>query len=128
MTQYLLAVHSYHRDGLVEPRDPAENQAAYEATGKFNDKIVAEGSWVFGGGLHQPSMATVVDNRTGDVIVTDGPYAEAKEYIGGFWVIEVPDLDAALKLAAEASAACREVVEVRPFHGEGDDLTELLGG
>jgi hypothetical protein len=122
MTHYLLAVHSYNRDGLIETRDPADLQAGFEATAAFNDKIVAEGSWVFGGGLFPPAMATVVDNRSGDVLVTDGPFAEAKEYIGGFWVIDVPDLEAALKLAAEASSACNEAVEVRPFHEDTGDL------
>jgi hypothetical protein len=122
MNQYLLAVHSYRGDGsLAETPDPAEMQARFDATGAFNEKIVAAGSWVFGGGLHPPTTATVVDNRAGDVLITDGPYAEAKEHLGGFWVVQVPDLDAALALAAEASAACHEAVEVRPFQQEPGD-------
>ena len=101
MTQYLLAVH-----GPEEQYDtPLEDmQASFEATGRFNDKIMAAGHWVFGGGLERPSSATVVDNTEGKNVVTDGPYLEAKEHIGGFWVIEAQDLDAALALAAEASA------------------------
>ena len=75
--------------------------------------------WVFAGGLHPSSTATVVRAVDGEVVTTDGPYAEAKEVIGGFWVIEAPDLDVALKLAAEGSKACGGKVEVRPFQGEG---------
>jgi hypothetical protein len=122
MNQYLLAVHSYQTDGsLAETPEPADMQARFDATAAFNEKIMASGAWVFGGGLHPPTTATVVDNRTGDVLITDGPYAEAKEHLGGFWVIKAPDLDAALKLAAEASAACLEAVEVRPFQEEPGD-------
>jgi hypothetical protein len=112
MTQYLMAVH-----GPEEQYDtPLEDmQASFEAVGKFNEKLQAAGQWVFGGGLECPSSASVVDNTQGKNVVTDGPYLEAKEHIGGFWVIEVPDLDAALKVAEEAGRACVEVVEVRPF-------------
>jgi len=84
----------------------------------FNDRLQAEGHWVFAGGLESPSTATVIDNRGGEVLFTDGPFAESKEYLGGFWIIQAPDLDAALKLAAEGSRACNRKVEVRPFHGE----------
>ena len=115
MTQYLMAVH-----GPEEQYDtPLEDmQASFEAVGKFNDKLMAAGQWVFGGGLERPSSATVVDNTEGKNVVTDGPYLESKEFIGGFWVIEAPDLDAALALAAEASQACQGPVEVRPFQAE----------
>ena len=115
MTQYLLAVH-----GPEEQYDtPLEDmQASFEAVGKFNEKITAAGQWVFGGGLERPSSASVVDNTQGKNVVTDGPYLEGKEHIGGFWVIDVPDLDTALALAAEASEACQGTVEVRPFQAE----------
>ena len=118
MPQYLLSVH-----GPDEQYDtPLEDmQAAFEAVGAFNEKITANGQWVFGGGLERPSSATVVDNTAGQNLVTDGPYLEGKEWIGGFWVIEVPDLDAALALAAEASQACQGKVEVRPFQAEPDE-------
>ncbi|HYD08858.1 MAG TPA: YciI family protein, partial [Acidimicrobiales bacterium] len=76
------------------------------------------GIWVFGGGLETPDTATVVRSTDGDVVMTDGPFAEAKEQIGGYWVLRADDLDAALKLAAEASAACRGPVEVRPFQAD----------
>jgi hypothetical protein len=115
VTQYLMAVH-----GPEDQYDtPIEDmQDAFEAVDKFNQKLVASGQWVFGGGLERPSSATVVDNTEGKNLVTDGPYLEAKEHIGGFWVVDVPDLDAALALAAEASQACQGTVEVRPFQAE----------
>lgn len=115
MTQYLLSVH-----GPDEQYDtPLEDmQTSFEAVDAFNQKITANGQWVFGGGLDRPTTATVVDNTEGKNIVTDGPYLESKEFIGGFWVIEAPDLDAALALAAEASQACQGPVEVRPFQAE----------
>ncbi len=86
-----------------------------EAIDVFNDRIQAEGYWVFAGGLGSPSMATVVDNRGGEALVTDGPFVETKEHVIGFWIIEAPDLDVALKLATEGSEACNRKVEVRPF-------------
>ena len=82
----------------------------------FNDQLQAEGHWVFAGGLASPSTATVIDNRGGgEAMFTDGPFLESKEYLAGFWIIEAPDLDVALKLAAEGSKACNRKVEVRPF-------------
>jgi hypothetical protein len=81
----------------------------------FNDRLLAEGHWVFAGGLASPSTATVIDNRGGEAVFTDGPFVESKEYLIGFWVIEAPDLDVALRLAAEGSKHCNRKVEVRPF-------------
>ena len=81
----------------------------------FNDRIKAEGQWVFAGGLASPSAATVIDNRGEEPVFTDGPFVESKEYLAGFWIMEAPDLDVALKLAAEGSKACNRRVEVRPF-------------
>jgi hypothetical protein len=81
----------------------------------FNDRLRADGHWVFAGGLEWPSAATVVDNRDGEAMFTDGPFLESKEYVVGFWIIEAPDLDVALKLAADGSNACQAKVEVRPF-------------
>ena len=83
----------------------------------FNDELRADGHWVFAGGLAAPSTATVIDNRGGQSLFTDGPFVETKEYLSGFWVIEAPDLDVALKLAAEGSKSCHRKVEVRPFLG-----------
>jgi hypothetical protein len=78
----------------------------------FNEKLRAEGHWVFAGGL---GTATVVDNRGEETIITDGPFLESKEYLAGFWIIEAPDLDVALTLAANGSKACNRKTEVRPF-------------
>jgi hypothetical protein len=91
--------------------DPDE-QAAIDV---FNDRLQAEGHWVFAGGLGGPDTATVIDNRGSEAVVTDGPFVETKEYVIGFWIIEAPDLDVALKLATEGSRACNRKVEVRPF-------------
>src|SRR5215467_10587886 len=81
----------------------------------FNEGLQTQGHWVFAGGLAAPSTATVIDNRGGTPMFTDGPFVESKEYIVGFWIIEAADLDVALKLAAEGSKACNRKVEVRPF-------------
>jgi len=89
---------------------PAE-MAAIDA---FNDRLVADGHWVFAAGLGGPDTATVIDNRGEEPVLTDGPFVESKEYLAGFWIIEAPDLDVALKLAAEGSKHCNRRVEVRP--------------
>ena len=81
----------------------------------FNERLQAEGHWVFAGGLGAPGTATVIDNRGGAAMVTDGPFLESKEHLAGFWIIEAADLDEALKLAADGSKACNRKVEVRPF-------------
>jgi hypothetical protein len=105
--QYLVSV-IFDTPGLATP----EEMAAIDV---FNDRLQAEGHWVFAGGLGDPSSATVIDNRGGEAMVTDGPYVESKEFLAGFWIIEAADLDVALKLAAEGSKACNRKVEVRPF-------------
>jgi hypothetical protein len=108
--QYLVSVID-DTAGLATPTE----MAAIDA---FNDRLMAEGHWVFAGGLESPSTATVIDNRGGEALFTDGPFLESKEHLGGFWVMEAPDLDVALRLAADGSKACNRKVEVRPFHGE----------
>jgi hypothetical protein len=89
----------------------AEEEAALDV---FNERLQADGHWVFAGGLGAPDSATVIDNRDGAGLVSDGPFVESKEYLGGLWIIEAPDLDVALKLATEGSKACNRKVEVRP--------------
>ena len=84
----------------------------------FNDRLIADGHWVFAAGLGSPSTATVIDNRGEQPVFTDGPFVESKEYLAGFWIMEAPDLDVALKLAAEGSKSCNRKVEVRPLLGE----------
>lgn len=88
------------------------------AISAFNDRLKAEGHWVFAGGLASPIAATVIDNRGDEAMFTDGPFLESKEFLAGFWIIEAADLDVALALAVEGSKHCNRKVEVRPFHGE----------
>ncbi|HVA62213.1 MAG TPA: YciI family protein [Terriglobales bacterium] len=107
--KYLVSVIDQNT-GLATPAEMA-------AIDVFNDRLLAEGHWVCAGGLEAPHTATVIDNRRGEAIVTDGPYVETKEHLAGFWVIEAADLDVALKLAAEGSKSCNRKVEVRPFLG-----------
>ena len=115
MSQYLLAVHMVEG----EPEPPADViQKMYKQVDIFNQEIQDEGAWVFAGGLEPPTTSTVVRNTDGKVVTTDGPFAETKEQLGGFWVVEAPDLDAALALAARGAAACGAPVEVRPFQAE----------
>ena len=84
----------------------------------FNERLHTEGHWVFAGGLGVPSTATVIDNRDGQAVFTDGPFVESKEYLAGFWIVEAPHLDTALRLAAGGSKACNRRVELRPILGE----------
>jgi hypothetical protein len=112
MRQYLLAVHMIEG----EPAPPEDQvQRMYKAVDAFNAEVQSAGAWVFAGGLHPPETATVVRSQNGQVVTTDGPFAETKEQLGGFWVIRAPDLDAALAWAAKGSEACGAPVEVRPF-------------
>jgi hypothetical protein len=87
-----------------------------EAIDVFNDRLRAQGYWVYANGLAEPSSATVIDGRGEEPIFTDGPFLESKEFLAGFWIIEVPNLDVALKLAVEGSKACNRRLELRPFH------------
>jgi hypothetical protein len=105
--QYLVSV-IYDRADLATP----DEMAAIDA---FNDQLMAEGHWVFAGGLAAPSSATVIDNRGEEAIFTDGPFLESKEFLAGFWIMEAADLDEALKLAAEGSKHCNRKIEVRAF-------------
>jgi len=116
MAQYLLSVHGNEEQYAAV--SPEQMQEMFTAVDAFNQKLQSEGSWVFAGGLMPADTASVVDASGSSPVTTDGPYLETKEHIGGFWVVDVPDLDAALKLAAEGSAACQGKVEVRPFQPE----------
>ena len=118
MTHFLLAVHGPAEMNEFGSYDSKEDmEQAFADTGAFNDKLKADGYWVFAGGLEPVAQAAVVDGQGGKPVVTDGPFLESKEVIGGFWVIDAPDRDVALRLAAEGSKACRGKVEVRPFGG-----------
>lgn len=115
MAQYLLSVHSTEAD--IDP-SPEVMQRMYTHVGTFNKEVKASGSWVFGGGLHPVSTATVVDATGGDVVTTDGPFAESKEHLGGFWIVLADNLDEALEVARRASEACEKPVEVRPLQDD----------
>ena len=112
MAQYLLSVH-HAPDADFGTEE--EVQGIFDAVDAFNAKVREAGKWVFAGGLEGIEAATTVDGTGTEPIVTDGPFAESKEYLGGFWIIEAADLDEALAWATEGSAACRGKVEVRPF-------------
>jgi hypothetical protein len=115
MTQYMLSV--YDVEGQAElPPEAIEKIMADVDT--LNDEFKEAGVWVFAGGLHPADTATVVRVQGDETMITDGPFAETKEQIGGFWIIESPDLDAALEWAGKATRACQGPVEVRPFQDE----------
>jgi hypothetical protein len=105
--QYLVSV--------IDDRTGSATSEEMAAIDAFNERVTAEGHWVFAGGLASPSTATVIDNRGAETVFTDGPFVESKEYLAGFWVFEAADLDVALRIAAEGSKACNRKVEVRPF-------------
>jgi hypothetical protein len=112
--QYLVSVID---DGQAQAagRDESATSAEAAAIDVFNEQLQAQGHWVFAGGLGRPIAATVIDNRGETPIISDGPFLESKEFLAGFWVIEAPDLDVALRIAREASKACNRKIEVRPF-------------
>jgi hypothetical protein len=116
MAQYLISV--IHPEGDPGWDADVDMQEVFEKVDAFNKDLQASGSWVFAGGLEPPSAARVVDATGAEVLVTDGPFAEAKEQLGGFWVVEVPDFDAAMEIARRGSAACLGAVEVRAFQAE----------
>jgi len=115
MTQYMLSVFDAPGE---ETLGAEEIEQIYADVEVVNAELMETGAWVFGGGLHPVDTATVVSLKGEDTMITDGPFAETKEQIGGFWVIEAPDLDAALDWARKATRACRGPVEVRPFQDQ----------
>jgi hypothetical protein len=108
--QYLISV--------IDDRPASADADEAAAIDAFNERLKADGHWVYANGLGSPDTATVVDNRSGAAMVTDGPFVESKEWVAGFWIVDASDLDVALKLAADGSKACNRKVEVRPFLGE----------
>jgi hypothetical protein len=117
MNQYLLSVHMVEG---VEAPSPEEMQQAFKDVDALNESLKKEGAWVFAGGLHPADTATVVRVQDGEVLTTDGPFAESKEQLGGFWVVQAADLDEALAWAKKATVACRGPVEVRPFQEDSE--------
>ena len=116
MALYLMSVIGTQGDMTPEPDVMQQMFADVDA---FNEKVKAQGKWVFAAGLHPADTATVVSVKDGETVTTDGPYAETKELLGGFWVIKADDLDEAIELAAQGSVACRWPVEVRPIQDDG---------
>jgi hypothetical protein len=117
MKQYLISVyHPEYAD--IDPAEMAQIRADVDV---LNDQIRGAGRWVFAGGLHHSSTATTLRLKDDDVLTTDGPFAEGKEHVGGFWVIKAPDLDEALEWGRRAARACRVPIEVRPFDDEAED-------
>jgi hypothetical protein len=117
MKQYLLSV--YQPDGPVPPPEVLEGIS--RDLDVLNQELKAAGAWVFAGGLHPPSTATVVRAKNGEPLITDGPFAEGKEHIGGFTIIKAPDLDAALEWGRKLARATTLPIEVRPFQGDVED-------
>ena len=111
MQQYLISIY---QPGGGTP-SPEVLGPVMEEIGRIRDELQAAGSWVFAGGLHDPSTATVVRVKDGEVLMTDGPYIEGKEHIGGFTIVQVPDLDAALEWARRYARVTTLPIEVRPF-------------
>jgi hypothetical protein len=117
MTQYLLSVHHDGSEDL-ENMAPEAMQRVFRQVDDFNADLQRSGGWVFAGGLKAIEESTVVDGTGAEPVITDGPFAESKEYLGGFWIIEAADLDAAHEVARRGSAACEAKVEVRAFQAE----------
>ena len=116
MSQYLMSV--WHDDTYEVEFESELAQRLFKQVDAFNQELQAAGAWVFAAGLQPAESATVLRVADGQVSMTDGPYAESKEQMGGFWIIEAPDLDAALEWGRKAAAACEGPVEIRPFQGE----------
>jgi hypothetical protein len=114
MTRYLLSVHSVEGEAR-EPMTDEEMQQSYKQVLLIEEEMKSAGAWIFSGRLHEPDTATVVRQSDGDVLTTDGPFAESKEHLGGFYVIEAEDLDAALAWASKVTAVIKSPIEVRPF-------------
>lgn len=119
MKQYLVSI--YHPEGAEYAPPPAEIEQIMRSVDALNEELRSAGAWVFAGGLHPSSTATVLRLEGDEVLTTDGPFTEGKEHVGGFWVIKAADLDAALEWGRKAARATRVAVEVRPFQEEAQD-------
>ncbi|WP_151482231.1 YciI family protein [Streptomyces albicerus] len=119
MTRYLLSVHS-SPDQARAPMSDEEMRQSHQRLGALEREMESAGAWVFSGRLHDPGTATVVRVAGDDVLTTDGPFVESKEHLGGFYIIEAEDLDAALEWAAKVTTVIQAPIEVRPFAGFAD--------
>ncbi len=120
MTRYMLSVHSVAGEAR-EPMSAEEMQHSWQQIGILEAEMKSTGAWVSSGRLHEPETATVVRVANGEILTTDGPFAEAKEHLGGFYVVNADDLDAALALAAKATRVIGSPIEVRPFADFADE-------
>ena len=131
MNQYLLSTYTVEGGVPGAPSSPEEMQVFMQRVIALEAAMDDSGTFVFGGGLHGPDAATVVSHAAGDVVMTDGPFPEAKEHIAGFYVINAEDLDEALAWAGKVSDATNHPIEVRPFRATGrvvDHMKEMQGG
>jgi len=116
MTHYLLSVHSVQGE-FREPMTDQELAQSHQQLGVLEQELKSTGAWVVSGRLHDPDTATVVTMSAGEVVTTDGPFVESKEHLGGFYIIQTEDLDAALTWASRVTGAIKAPIEVRPFAG-----------
>jgi hypothetical protein len=114
MTRYLLSVHTVEGEAR-DPMTDEDMQQSYTQVLLIEEEMKSAGAWVFSGRLHEPDTASVVRQSDGDVLTTDGPFAESKEHLGGFYIIEAEDLDAALAWASKVTEVIKTPIEVRPF-------------
>jgi hypothetical protein len=118
MPEYLLSAHSVHGEAR-EPMTDEEMHQVMARVSALEEEMKSAGAWVFGGRLHAPDTATVVRvSDSGEVLTTDGPFAESKEHLGGFYIVEAEDLDAALSWASKTADCVMAAIEVRPFWDE----------
>ena len=120
MTRYMLSVHSVASD-MREPMPAEEMQHSWQEIQKIEAEMKSSGAWVFSGRLHDPDTATVVRVANGETLTTDGPFVEAREHLGGFYIINANDLDAALALASKVTRVIGSPIEVRPFADFADE-------
>ena len=120
MSRYMLSVHSVAGE-VREPMPAEEMQHSWQQINRLEAEMKSSGAWVFSGRLHEPDTATVVRVANGEVLTTDGPYAEAREHLGGFYIVNAADLDAALALAAKVTRVIGAPIEVRPFADFADE-------
>ena len=117
MPQYLLSMHTVEGEDRA-PMTDEEMQHSWAQISALNEELKSAGAWVFAGALHPPETATVVRMSDGEVLTTDGPFAESKEHLGGFYIIDASDLDAALAWASKVTEVIKAPIEVRPFSHE----------
>ena len=120
MTRYMLSVHSVEGE-VREPMSPEDMQHSWQQIGILEAEMKSSGAWLFAGRLHEPETATVVRVANGEILTTDGPFAEAREHLGGFYIINAEDLDAALALASKVTRVIGAPIEVRPFADFADE-------